>query len=128
MATLDGIEAEDVISEAAGSGCKGIIKVKGGRWQGRVSGIIKGKYIYVPKTFKDLNEAVEARAKFLAEMKAGTRPLPTPKPPKPRAKKGAPSPHTPCALPPCCTPCCTPCTTLCFPCCRGRSGWLRLQH
>ena len=125
MASLDGIEAEDVISEAAGSGCKGIIKVKGGRWQGRVSGIIKGKYIYVPKTFKDLNEAVEARAKFLAEMKAGTRPLPTP---KPRAKKGAPSPHTPCALPPCCTPCCTPCTTLCFPCCRGRSGWLRLQH
>ena len=84
MASLDGIEAEDVISEAAGSGCKGIIKVKGGRWQGRVSGIIKGKYIYVPGTFKDLNDAVEARAKFVAELKAGTREVPVLKPPKPR--------------------------------------------
>ena len=80
----DGTVVECELNEQAASRCKGITKVKGGRWQGRISGIIKGKYIYVPGTFKDLNDAVEARAKFVAELKAGTREVPVLKPPKPR--------------------------------------------
>ena len=80
----DGTVVELDPSKVAKSGAKGITQVKGGRWQGRISGIIKGKYIYVPGTFKDLNDAVEARAKFVAELKAGTREVPVLKPPKPR--------------------------------------------
>ena len=37
----------------------------------------------MPGTFKDLEDVVEARTKFKAELKAGTREVPALKPPKP---------------------------------------------